>query len=118
MPISHGSEENRRGGSFLLLDTDVTRSCSCLIHGLAADDGADDLDVLDLLLIHRVQIVGEYDEVGELARRDRSLDRFLTRGIGAVQRIDPQRLVDADALVETPRASVPSLARHHALDTR
>src|SRR4029077_17239507 len=83
IPISHDSEET----------ADVTRSRSHLIHGLAADHGADDLDVLDLLLIHRVQIFGEHDEVGKLARRDRSLDRFLTRGIGAVERIDPQRLV-------------------------
>ena len=48
-----------------------------LIRGRSADHRANDLDVLDLVLAHRVRIIGEHDVVRQLARRDRSLDRFL-----------------------------------------
>ena len=38
------------------------------INCLSADDGAHDLDVLDLVRIHVVRILLEHHEVGELAR--------------------------------------------------
>ena len=54
----------------------VAAPSSRLIHRLPADDGADDLDVLDFFMVHRVRIVREHHEVRQLARRDRSLDRL------------------------------------------
>ena len=43
----------------------------------AAHHGAHDLDVLNLLLVHRVRIVCQNDEIRQFAWRDGSLDRFL-----------------------------------------
>src|SRR5450631_1630831 len=83
----------------------------------AADDRALNLDVLDLRGVYRMRILGQHDEVGKLAARDRSFDRFLTRRIGAVQRVDAQRLVNGDALIGAPDFAIPACARHHALDT-
>src|SRR5579884_1062804 len=48
-----------------------------LVFDLAPDNGPHDLHVLDLVLSDRVRIVGEDDVIGEFARGDRSLDRFL-----------------------------------------
>ena len=50
---------------------------SRLVNRLAAHHRAHDLEVLDLVLIHREKIVRQHDEVRQLARRDRSFDRFL-----------------------------------------
>jgi len=43
----------------------------------AACDGAHDLDIFDFLLVHRMRIVSQRDEVLQLARCNRSFDRFL-----------------------------------------
>ena len=48
-----------------------------LVDRRAACDGAHDLDIFDFLLVHGVRIVCQHDEVRQLARRDRSFDRFL-----------------------------------------
>jgi hypothetical protein len=50
---------------------------------------ADDLDILDLILVYRVEVVGQHDKVRALARRDRSFDLLLTRVVGAVEGISP-----------------------------
>ncbi len=63
-----------------------------------------------------MRILGQDDEVGQLAARDRSLDRFLARRVGAIQGIDAQRLVHGDALIGAPDFAIPTRARHHALD--
>src|SRR5436190_10366886 len=76
---------------------------SRLIYRCAADDRADDLNVLDLFRVHRMRIVGQHDKVGQLAGGDRPLERFLMRCVGAVDRVDLERLVDRDALIESPR---------------
>src|SRR5437899_8010798 len=90
-------------------------SASRLVHRVAARHRAHNLDVLDLVRVDRVRIVREHHEIGELAGRDRALDRFLVRGVGAVDGEHAQRLVDADALIGAPGLAVPALARHHAL---
>ena len=87
-----------------------------LVSRAAAHDGAYDLNVFDLVRAHRVRIVGQHDEVRQLARRDRALERFLMRGVRAVDRVDLDRLVDADALIGAPRRAVPTSTRHHALN--
>ena len=58
--------------------------------------------------LDRVRVVREHDEVRQLARRDRALDAFLARRVGAVERVDLDRFVDADALVGAPRRRRPS----------
>src|SRR5690349_13388956 len=59
-----------------------------LVLRFAADHRADDLDVLDLVRANGVRIVGENDEIGELAGGDRPLERFLVRCPRAVERVD------------------------------
>lgn len=49
---------------------------SGVVGGGAGDDGADDLHILDLVFGHGEGIVGEHDEVGKLAGRDRASDGF------------------------------------------
>src|SRR5205823_5836982 len=82
----------------------------------AADDRANDLNVLDLVRAHGMRIVGQQNEIRQLARGDGALEGFLARGVGAVDRIDLDRLVHTDALIGAPRRSIPSGARYHALD--
>src|SRR5690242_13479337 len=79
-----------------------------LIHRRPTDDGAHDLDVLDLVTRHGVRVVSEDHEVGELASRDGALDRLLTRCVCAVQRVDPDGLIDGHTLIRAPRRPVPS----------
>src|SRR5439155_15245118 len=67
---------------------------SGLIDRLAACHGPDDRDVLDLVLVHRMRIIRQDDEVRELPRRDGPFDGFLIRSVRAVDREHPQRLVD------------------------
>src|SRR5262245_13178384 len=86
-----------------------------LILRLAADDGANDLRVFDLLWIDRVRIIREDDEVSEFARGDRPFDGFLEGGIRAVDGVDAQCLIDGDALIDAPGAAIPPLARDHSL---
>jgi hypothetical protein len=50
---------------------------SGVVGGGAADHGANDLQILDLVFGHGEGIVGEHDEVGKLARGDRAFDGFL-----------------------------------------
>ncbi len=45
-------------------------------NGGAGDDGADDLDIFDLGLVHGERIVGEDDEVGKFAGCDGAFDGF------------------------------------------
>jgi hypothetical protein len=54
--------------------------------------------------------------VRQFARSDGSLDRFLTRVVGAIDRVDPQRLFLVYPLVRAPGLSIPPLVRHHALN--
>ena len=82
MPWPEQRVENAEGGGTRLR----------LVRDLAADDGAHDLDVLDLLDIDRVRVVGQHHVVGQLARRDRALDRFFARGPRAVAGVDRDRL--------------------------
>ena len=65
---------------------------------------------------HGEKIVRQNDEVRQLARRDRSFDRFLMRVVGAVERIHAQRFFHGDPLVGSPGLSVPASARHHSLN--
>src|SRR5437762_3345387 len=43
---------------------------SGLINRRAADDRANNLNILDLLRVHRMGVIRQYDEVRQLARRD------------------------------------------------
>src|SRR5882757_6812069 len=79
----------------------LTRMLGLVGRG-SADDGADDMNVLDFPGIHRVRILGQDDEVRQFAGRDGPLDRLLARGVGTVNGADAQRLVDANPLVGAP----------------
>src|SRR6185503_3201449 len=74
-----------------------------------------DLDVLDLLWIHRVGIVGEYNKVRKFSRRDRTLDTLFTRCICTVDRVHAKGVVYRDSLVCAPSLTVPTLPRDHSL---
>ena len=50
---------------------------SLLVDRRASCDCAHDLDVFDFLLVHGVRIVGQHDEVRQLAGCNRSFDPFL-----------------------------------------
>src|SRR5882724_7784216 len=109
-----------KGASTARHDNPMTAGFLALMLSLvgrgSADDGADDMNILDFLGIHRMRILGQDHEVRELARGDGPLDRFLPGGVGTIDRADAQRLVDADSLVGAPDLSVPPGASHHALD--
>src|SRR5947207_1535504 len=85
-----------------------------LIHRRPANDGANDLNILDLVVANRMRVVREDHEVGELASRDGAFDRLLARCVCAVQRVDPDGLIDGHTLIRAPRRPVPSRARDHA----
>src|SRR6185295_6573485 len=81
---------------FIDLAKPLGERSSRLINRVAADHRLDDLDVLDLLLVHGVRIVRQHDEIRELARHDRSLERLLVRGECTVDRDDVKCFVHAD----------------------
>src|SRR4051794_19023786 len=99
----------RRSISFL--------QASRLINSVPAGHGSNDSNVLDLGWIHRVRIVGEDDEICKLACRNGAFECFFMRRIRTIDCDNPQRFVDADALVATPGLAIPPRASHHSLNT-
>src|SRR6266404_3544158 len=92
---------------------------------VAAGHSPHDFNVLDFLLIYRVRIVRENDEVCEFPGGDRPLDGLLVGGVSPVDGVDPQRLRDADPLAcdhsldahqrgKRPRAEVRARRRRNA----
>ena len=68
------------------------RSALSSVHRLSADHRPVHLDVHDLVGVDVVRILLQHDEVGQLPGGDRPLQRFLRRGVGAVDRADGERL--------------------------
>src|SRR5271170_6529527 len=89
----------------------------CLVDCGTAHHRADDLDILDLLFVHGMKIVRQDDEVRQFARCDGSFDRFLTGVVGAIDRVNHQRLFQAYPLVRSPSFSIPTGSSHHALNS-
>jgi hypothetical protein len=65
-----------------------------VIDRLAAADGSDDLDVLNLVHGNRVRVFSQDYVVRQFAGGDRSFDAFFVGVIGAVQGIDADRFVE------------------------
>ena len=57
------------------------------VHHLAADDRVDDLDVGNVVLVHRQDVPIEHGDVAQLADRERPFDVLLEPGEGIVDRV-------------------------------
>ena len=79
---------------------------SCLgVDDLAADDGVGDGGVGDVLFGDLVQVFGQDDHVGELARSQGAAATLGEVGVGPAVAVCPQRPVEVEGLARVPRAT-------------
>src|ERR1700750_404126 len=71
-------------------------SPSGLVAGHTVHHCSHNLDVLDLARIDLVGVLGKYNIVSKLARRDGPFDVFLAGRVCAVERVDSQRFSNGD----------------------
>ena len=76
-----------------------------LIYDLTIDNCHIGFYRLDLFDRSFEYVLGQYDEISELARLDAALYIFLERSIGAIVCVHPDRIHDVDALALTSNGS-------------
>ena len=76
-------------------------TCLSLIYNLSVDNCHIGFYRLDLFDRSFEYVLGQYDEISELARLDAALYIFLERSIGAIVCVHPDCIHDADALALT-----------------
>lgn len=92
---------------------------ACFIDYLAADHSQKNRDILDVVWIHRQQVIRQHDVIGQLADGYRPLDVLLKRRVRRVQRLSPYRFLYGQFFLREPaafRLSGECLARYSRID--